>query len=146
MKTFIKQIFSAVVLGCRLKRRYIMSFNNAATSYKQTENFYVKGIETPHGRVQIVFDQLEINLEKLIVKHPKTDFVSYGKVLQGFTILAGSLDHQKGGDLAEQLVELYDYCARTVKQYLVEKDVKKLEEVLSLVGEIADGWKSITPK
>ncbi len=123
-----------------------MSFNNAATSYKQTENFYVKGIETPHGRVQIVFDQLEINLEKLIVKHPKTDFVSYGKVLQGFTILAGSLDHQKGGDLAEQLVELYDYCARTVKQYLVEKDVKKLEEVLSLVGEIADGWKSITPK
>jgi flagellar protein FliS len=123
-----------------------MSFNNAATSYKQTENFYVKGIETPHGRVQIVFDQLEINLEKLIVKHPKTDFVSYGKVLQGFTILAGSLDHQKGGDLAEQLVELYDYCARTVKQYLVEKDVKKLEEVLSLVSEISQGWKSITPK
>jgi flagellar protein FliS len=123
-----------------------MSYSNAATSYKQAENFYIKGIETPHGRVQILFDQLEINLEKLIVKHPKTDFVSYGKVLQCLTILAESLDHQKGGDLAEQLVELYDYCARTVKQYLVEKDVKKLEEVLSLVGEISEGWKSITPK
>ena len=123
-----------------------MSYSNAATSYKQAENFYIKGIETPHGRVQILFDQLEINLEKLIVKHPKTDFASYGKVLQCLTILAESLDHQKGGDLAEQLVELYDYCARTVKQYLVEKDVKKLEEVLSLVAEISDGWKSITPK
>ena len=123
-----------------------MSYSNAATSYKQAENFYVKGIDTPHGRVQILFDQLEINLEKLTVKHPKTDFASYGKVLQCLTILAGSLDHQKGGDLAEQLVELYDYCARTVKQYLVEKDVKKLEEVLSLVGEISDGWKTITPK
>ena len=123
-----------------------MSLDQAANLYKQTENIYVKGIDTPHGRVQIVFDQFEINLEKLIVKHPKTDFVSYGKVLQCLTILAESLDHQKGGDLAEQLVELYDYCARTIRQYLVEKDVKKLEEVLSLVGEIADGWKSITPK
>ena len=123
-----------------------MSFSNAATSYKQTDNFYIKGIETPHGRIQILFDQLEINLEKLIVKHPKTDFASYGKVLQGLTILAESLDHQKGGDLAEQLVELYDYCARTVKQYLVEKNVEKLEEVLSMVSEISDAWKSITPK
>ena len=123
-----------------------MSLDQAANLYKQTENIYVKGIDTPHGRVQIVFDQFEINLEKLIVKHPKTDFVSYGKVLQCLTILAESLDHQKGGDLAEQLVELYDYCARTIRQYLVEKDVKKLEEVLSLVAEISDGWKSITPK
>jgi flagellar protein FliS len=80
------------------------------------------------------------------VKHPKTDFVSYGKVLQCLSILAGSLDHKKGGDLAEQLVELYDYCARTVKNYLVEKDVKKLEEVLSIVSEISAGWNSIEPK
>tara|TARA_B100000989_G_C19336300_1_gene383046 strand:- start:207 stop:578 length:372 start_codon:yes stop_codon:yes gene_type:complete len=123
-----------------------MSLDQAASVYKQTENFYVKGIDTPHGRVQVIFDQLEINLEKLIVKHPKTDFVSYGKVLQCLTILAESLDYQKGGNLAEQLVELYDYCARTVKQYLVKKDVKKLEEVLSLVGEISDGWRSIEPK
>ena len=123
-----------------------MSYNNAATSYKQTENFYIKGIETPHGRIQILFDQLEINLEKLIVNHPKTDFVSYGKVLQGLTILAESLDLKNGGDLAEQLVELYDYCARTVRQYLVEKNVEKLEKVLSMVSEISDAWKSITPK
>ena len=123
-----------------------MSLDQAANLYKQTENFYVKGMDSAHGRIQILFDQLEINLEKLIVKHPKTDFVSYGKVLQCLTILADSLDHDKGGDLAEQLVELYDYCARTVKNYLVEKDVKKLEEVLSLVSEISDGWNSIEPK
>ena len=123
-----------------------MSLDQAATAYKQTENFYVKGIDTPHGRVQVIFDQLEIHLEKLIIKHPKTDFVSYGKVNQCLTVLAGSLDHEKGGDLSSQLVELYDYCARTVKRYLVEKDVKKLEEVLALMSEISDGWKSIAPK
>ena len=66
-----------------------MNYVNAATSYKETDNFYVEGIDQ-HGRIQILFDQLEINLEKLIVKHPKTDFISYGKVLQCLTILAGS--------------------------------------------------------
>ena len=54
-----------------------------------------------------------------------------GKVVQCFMILSDSLDFQKGESLAEQLNELYDYCVRTVKGYLTEKDVTKLEEVLS---------------
>ena len=39
----------------------------------------MEGIDTPHGRVKIIFDQLEINMEKIIAKHPKTDFVAFGK-------------------------------------------------------------------
>ena len=123
-----------------------MSLDQAASTYKQTDNFYVEGMETSHGRVQVIFDHLETNLEKLIIKHPKTDFVSFGKVTQCLTVLAGSLDHEKGGDLSNTLVELYDYCARAVKEYLVVKDVAKLEEVLALISEISDAWKSIAPK
>ena len=123
-----------------------MSLDQAANSYKQSENLYVKGIETPHGRVRLIFEQLEINLEKIIVKHPQTDFVAYGKVVQCFMILSDSLDFQKGESLAEQLNELYDYCVRTVKGYLTEKDVTKLEEVLSIVNELSESWNSIEPK
>jgi flagellar protein FliS len=107
---------------------------------------YVKGIETPHGRVQILFDQLEINIENLIEKHPKTDFVAFGKVIQCLKILSDSLDHEKGKDLADQLNELYDYCLRTVKNYLTEKDVTKLKEVLSIVNQLSESWNSIEPK
>ena len=123
-----------------------MSLDQIANSYKQAENLYIKGIETPHGRVQLIFDQLEINLEKLIVKHPKTDFIAYGKVNQCFMILSESLDFQKGESLAEQLNELYDYCVRTVKEYLRENDVTKLEEILSIVTELSESWKTIEPK
>ena len=123
-----------------------MSLDQIANSYKQAENLYIKGIETPHGRVQLIFDQLEINLEKLIVKHPKTDFIAYGKVNQCFMILSDSLDFQKGESLAEQLNELYDYCVRTVKEYLRENDVTKLEEILSIVTELSESWKTIEPK
>ena len=123
-----------------------MSLDQAANSYRQSENLYVKGIETPHGRVRLIFEQLEINLEKIIVKHPQTDFVAYGKVVQCFMILSDSLDFQKGESLAEQLNELYDYCVRTVKGYLTEKDVTKLEEVLSIVNQLSESWNSIEPK
>ena len=123
-----------------------MSLDQVANSYKQSENMYVKGIETPHGRVRLIFEQLEINLEKIIVKHPQTDFVAYGKVVQCFMILSDSLDFQRGESLAEQLNELYDYCVRTVKGYLTEKDVTKLEEVLSIVNQLSESWNSIEPK
>ena len=123
-----------------------MSLDQVANSYKQSENLYVKGIETPHGRVRLIFEQLEINLEKIIVKHPQTDFVAYGKVVQCFMILSDSLDFQKGESLAEQLNELYDYCVRTIKGYLTEKDVTKLEEVLSIVNQLSESWNSIEPK
>ena len=123
-----------------------MSLDQVANSYKQSENLYVKGIETPHGRVRLIFEQLEINLEKIIVKHPQTDFVAYGKVVQCFMILSDSLDFQKGESLAEQLNELYEYCVRTVKGYLTEKDVTKLEEVLSIVNQLSESWNSIEPK
>ncbi len=123
-----------------------MSLDQIANSYKQSENMYVKGIETPHGRVKIIFDQLEINIESLIEKHPKTDFIAFGKVIQCLKILSDSLDHEKGKGLADQLNELYDYCLRTVKSYLTEKDEAKLKEVLSIVNQLSESWNSIEPK
>ena len=122
-----------------------MSLDQVANSYKQADNLYIKGMDTPHGRVKIIFEQLEINIEKIISKHPKTEFVAFGKVMQCFMVLSGSLDFEKGESLAEQLNELYDYCVRTVKDYLTEKDVTRLEEVLAIVTELANSWKSIEP-
>ena len=58
-----------------------MSLDTAVLTYKNTENIYAKGIETPHGRIRIVFDVIETNIDKMLKKHPKTDFVAYGKVL-----------------------------------------------------------------
>ena len=122
-----------------------MSLDQVANSYKQADNLYVKGMDTPHGRIKIIFEQLEVNIEKIISNHPKTEFVAFGKVMQCFMVLSGSLDFEKGESLAEQLNELYDYCARTVKDYLTEKDVTRLEEVLTIVTELANSWKSIEP-
>ena len=120
-----------------------MSLDNAAQTYKNTENIYAKGIETPHGRIKIVFDVIEKNLEKVSSVHPKTDFVAYGKVLQGIVILSSSLDMDKGGQMADDLNELYAYCEKTMKEYLESKNSEKLREVESIIGGIADSWSKI---
>ncbi|MDC3107770.1 flagellar protein FliS [Paracoccaceae bacterium] len=120
-----------------------MSLDNAVETYKNAENIYAKGIETPHGRIQIVFDVIEKNLEKLLSVHPKTDFVAYGKVLQGIVILSGSLDMDKGGQMADELNELYAYCEKTMKEYLESKNLEKLKEIESIIGGIADSWSKI---
>ena len=120
-----------------------MSLDNAVQSYKNAENIYAKGIETPHGRIQIVFDVIQKNLDKLTQSHPKTDFMAYGKVLQGIVILSGSLDMEKGGQIADGLNELYAYCNKTLREYLESKNSKTLEEVQSIISGIADSWAQI---
>ena len=120
-----------------------MSLDNAVQSYKNAENIYAKGIETPHGRIQIVFDVIQKNLDKLNQSHPKTDFMAYGKVLQGIVILSGSLDMEKGGQMADELNEIYAYCDRILREYLESKNSKTLEEVQSIISGIADSWAQI---
>ncbi len=120
-----------------------MSLDNAVLTYKNTENIYAEGIETPHGRIKIVFDVIETNINKLLEKHPKTDFIAYGKVLQSLLILSGSLDLEKGGQLADELNEIYAYCEKTLKEYLESKNSEKLREIESIIGGIAESWSKI---
>ena len=50
-----------------------MSPNKAFDAYKKSNNEYVEGIETPHGRVKILFDTVVDNIDNMIEVHPKTD-------------------------------------------------------------------------
>ena len=122
-----------------------MAVNHALESYKQNENDYVEGINSPHGRISILFDTIISNLENLMDNHPKTDFISLGKCLNGITILAGSLNMKEGGEVAQNLVELYEYCRKTINDYIQDKKIEKLEEVHSIFSKLSEGWQGISP-
>ena len=122
-----------------------MAINQSFKSYRQNEIETMVGLNTPHGRISILFDTILKNLDKLIDKHPKTDFVSLGKCVNAITILAGSLNMKDGGEIARNLVELYDYSRRTITEYLESKDVRKLEEVRLIFSKLDEGWQEIDP-
>lgn len=54
--------------------------------------------------------------------------------------LQGSLDFEKGGDLAQNLNELYSYVTRRLLYANAQNDLKVLEEIHGLMGEIRQAW------
>ena len=98
-----------------------MAINTAYEAYRKSDSEYIEGIESPHGRVKILFEVVVDNVDNLVESHPKTDFKSLGKSINAITVLAGSLNTEAGGELADNLVELYDYSKRCLNQYLEEK-------------------------
>ena len=60
--------------------------------------------------------------------------------------LRGSLDLQKGGALAQNLSELYEYMTRRLMHANLNSDMAAVTEVLSLFGEIRGAWATIGPQ
>lgn len=60
--------------------------------------------------------------------------------------LRGSLDMSKGGSIANNLGELYDYMCRRLLTGSSENRGEALDEVSTLLHEIRGAWLSIAPK
>ncbi len=57
--------------------------------------------------------------------------------------LNGSLDHQKGGDIATHLSALYDYAMRRLTDANLHSDTAALDEVSGLLEDISSAWNAI---
>ncbi len=63
-----------------------------------------------------------------------------GRIVIG---LQGSLDFEKGGDLARNLAELYGYITRRLLQINMKNDLVALSEVKGLMMQIRDAWQTV---
>ena len=57
--------------------------------------------------------------------------------------LMNTLDMEKGGDIAGNLYQLYDFMNRQLIEANVNKDVEKVEIVEDMMLELLDSWKQI---
>ena len=57
--------------------------------------------------------------------------------------LKGSLDTNRGGALARNLANLYDYCILRTTEANVRNDASMIDEVIALIQPVADGWGAI---
>jgi flagellar secretion chaperone FliS len=57
--------------------------------------------------------------------------------------LRGSLNMHKGGELARNLSELYDYMMRQLLRANLESNSDYIKEVSSLLGEVRGAWTAI---
>lgn len=57
-----------------------------------------------------------------------------------------SLDVEGGGDIAKNLRALYNYMYRTLVEANIKKDVKKLDEVKTLLSDLLSTWQEAMKK
>jgi flagellar protein FliS len=97
--------------------------------------------------IQMLFDGL---LESLVVARGHIVHLNIAEKSKALTRatrivlgLQGALDFEKGGDLANNLNELYAYVTRRLFQANAQNDVAAVDEVHGLMREIRDAWEGV---
>ncbi len=125
----------------------MFAYNNAANAYREIRN--VSGLENadPHKLVDMLFSGV---LEKtdhakgLIQQQAiREKGLMISKAIAIIEELRGSLDHEQGGELAENLQALYEYIKELLLKANLHNDIDALDEVHSLVATLQDGWRHI---
>jgi flagellar secretion chaperone FliS len=57
--------------------------------------------------------------------------------------LLGSLNREAGGQIADQLAGVYDYCFRRLVQANVKKDSEAAREVVGILRDLGTAWQEI---
>jgi flagellar protein FliS len=102
----------------------------------------------PHKLVRLLFDALlvAIGSSKLAIQRKdvaaKVKHISHAiRILEEGLI--APLDMEKGGEIAANLKNLYDYCVMRLIRANVGSDEAMLDEVRSLLEPVIDGWAQI---
>lgn len=97
--------------------------------------------------VQMLFDGLlaaladaEGHMQRSDIAGKSEAISRAGKIIVG---LQGSLDFDKGGELARNLSDLYDYCTRRLLKASLRNDIDIIQEVRSLLNEISSAWELV---
>lgn len=101
----------------------------------------------PHRLVQMLLDgaldrlaQARGAMERNAIAEKAELISKAGRIIEG---LQGSLDTDKGGDIAANLNDLYDYMQRRLLHANVRNDVAALDEISGLLREIRAAWEAI---
>ena len=65
------------------------------------------------------------------------------KTLRIIQYLSTSLNHDKGGEIAENLEKLYDYVRDTLAIANIESDPEKIESAITVLEPLLEGWQTV---
>lgn len=127
-----------------------MSFSSRQTGMDQYKKVSVQGgVEsaTPHRLIQML---MEGALEKIATAKfhmEKNEIARKGESISvAISIIDGlrvSLDKPTGGEIAQNLDDLYEYMGHILLQANLKNDVSLLDEVSKLLNEIKGAWDAI---
>jgi len=124
--------------------------NSKVAAYQTVSVHGGVATEDPHRLVLMLMDGALDRLALARGLAERGDVARRTQVLHScitiITELRGSLNLGQGGDLAQNLSELYAYMLRQLMRAIGEGNVSPVQEVSSLLGEIRSAWAAIAPQ
>jgi flagellar protein FliS len=123
-------------------------------THTPSESYKQIGVETgvmsasPHKLILMLFEGALMSLAVARESMEKNNIDAKGKAIsKAIDILANglkaSLDMEKGGEISERLVALYDYMCDRLIYSNIHNDLAAIDEVRRLLQEIKVAWEEI---
>ena len=97
---------------------------------------------TPHALVRILFDELLLALDAAALAERQADRMQV-RAMSILFALESSLDHDKGGDVALGLAQIYREARRLLLVGAKERVAEPVDKARAMIAEIADAWNQI---
>ena len=132
----------------------MMQSNRGAAQYRAVSSHGLVADASPTRLVQIMFEHILSNLavahgcmERIEDNRPVSDVVmkgtAMGKAIRLINHLNGTLDMERGGEIAESLRALYVYILARLTLANATNDPAIVAEASRLVREVKIGWDQI---
>lgn len=121
-------------------------------------NAYAKvGVESgvlsasPHQLIVMLFDAAQTSIRAARLHMQANNIPEKGKAISRAVDiinrgLVEALDHERGGELAGRLEQIYDYVTRLLLQANLRNDQQSLDQAANLLEEIGSAWREIAPQ
>ncbi|CZF84175.1 flagellar export chaperone FliS [Grimontia marina] len=121
-----------------------MLMDSGYDSYQQVDLDAQAASASPHQLVVMLIDGLLDEVERtrghITAGRLAQKGTSISKCMNILIGLDSALDDEKGGEVAQNLHQLYDFCQMELYQASLNNDVDKLTNVERVMGNIREGW------
>lgn len=126
------------------------AMHRGVNQYQTVGNYSGTAYANPHRLVQMLMDGFLDRLAQAKGAMERREIASKGEYIsKAISILDGlrvGLDHERGGEIATNLDDLYAYMQRRLVEANASNDPEGLEECASLMREIKSAWDAIPPE
>lgn len=123
-----------------------MKLSDAHSLYQQNS----MAVESPVKLVEMLYEGI-LRFCGQAARAIQTDHIEkkvyyINRVVNIFTELLSTLDHDRGGEVAAYLAGLYTHQIKLLFQANAENDVQKIHVVVNVVRGLLDAWREIHGK
>lgn len=120
----------------------------ARSMYIQDQKVQMNDVSDPHTTILIVMQELNKNMRKIADPANTASKLrsAFSNAFTAIYILQSSLDFTRGGEIAENLYRLYEYCRQQLLKAFSRRTDHNLATCVVLLDEIIQAWEGIGNK